>query len=103
MAADGLLPIHGLRIEHLVSIDECQLRAAVAAVDLAVETRAPAGVAGSADLLDLDPDRVLVAVHPHFDHALGVAGALALAPQRVARAAEVPGFPAGDGLAQRFV
>src|ERR1700742_4357887 len=102
MAADGLLPIDGLRIEHLVGIDKGQLRATLAAINLAVKARAAAGVAGGADLLDPDPDRVLVAVQAHLDHALGVAGGLALAPQRIARAAEVPGVAAFDGLAQRL-
>jgi hypothetical protein len=88
------------RIEHLVGIHERQLRAAL---DLAVEAGATAGVTGRAGLFDPDPDRVLVAVHPHLDHALGVAGALALAPQRLTRAAIVPGLAAGDGFAQGFV
>ena len=52
----------------------------------AIEARAAAGVAGArAGLLDLDPDRVLVAVDAHLDDALGVAGALALAPERLLR------------------
>ena len=50
-------------------------------------------------LLDLDPDRVLVAVDPHLDDALDVAGALALLPQRLARAAEVPGLAGLDRCA----
>jgi len=62
------------------------------------KARAPSGVTRCTHLLDPDPDRVLVAVHPHLDHALGVAGGLALAPQRVARAAEIPGVAAFDGL-----
>ena len=49
----------------------------------AVEARAPPGVAGARPgLLDLDPHGVLIAVDAHLDHALGVAGGLALAPQR---------------------
>ena len=55
-----------------------------------------------ADLLDLDPDRVLVAIDAHLDDALGVAGRLALLPQRAARAAEVPGLAGGDGFRQRL-
>src|ERR1700754_798946 len=87
---------------NLVRIHERQRRPALAFADRAVEARAPPGVAGRARLLDLDPDRVLVAVHSHLDHALGVAGGLALAPQRIARAAEIPGVAALDGLAQRL-
>ena len=58
-------------------------RAGLAERHRAVEARAPAGVAGAGPcLLDLDPDRVLVAVDAHLDDALDVAGALALAPER---------------------
>ena len=47
-----------------------------------VEAGSPPGVAGSrSPLLDLDPDRVLVAVDAHLGDALGVAGAFALLPQ----------------------
>ena len=62
------------RIEQPIRINERQSRYAVLTLDLPVETRASPGVTGSPDLLDLDPDRVLVAVHAHLDHALGVAG-----------------------------
>jgi hypothetical protein len=51
----------------------------------AIETRAPPGVAGAGShLLDLDPDRVLVAVDAHLDDTLHMAGTLALAPQALA-------------------
>ena len=60
-------------------------------------------MARAADLLDLDPHRILIAVHPHLDHALGVARAFALAPQRLARAAVVPALASRDGLAQRLL
>src|SRR5262245_44621455 len=53
-------------------------------------------------LLDLDPDRVLIAVDAHLHHALHVAGTLALAPERPARAAEVPGLPGRDGALERL-
>ena len=53
-------------------------------------------MAGRTDLLDLDPHRVLIAIHPDLDHALGLARALALAPQRIARAAEVPALAGRD-------
>src|SRR4051812_16489737 len=107
MVNDGLrnrrpsFAIDGARIEQAVRVDKGQADLAAPAFHLAVEAGASAGVAGRAHLLDADPDRVLVAVGAHLDHALGLAGALALPPQRVARAAEVPGFTGGDGLAQR--
>ncbi len=53
-------------------------------------------------LLDLDPDRVLVAIDPHLDDALGVAGAFALPPQRLARAREIPGLAGLDGALERL-
>src|SRR5712671_7981957 len=77
-----LLPINRLRIEHLVRVHERQPRPAFAAgIHLPVEAGAPAGVAGGARLLDPDPDRVLIAIHPHLDHALDVAGGFAFSPQ----------------------
>src|SRR4051794_14216196 len=63
-----------------VRIDKRQSRAAVAAVDLAIETRVPPGVARSALLLDPNPDRVLIAIHPHLEDALGVSGAFTFPP-----------------------
>src|ERR1700738_5127610 len=92
------LPVNRVRIEQLVRIDERQPCPALAFVDLAIKARPPAGVAGGAGLLDPDPDRVLIAVQPHLDHALDMARGRALAPQRVARAAEVPRLPACDGF-----
>ena len=78
-------------------------RAALAERHHAVEARAPAGVAGAgAVLLDPDPHRVLVAVDPHLDDALHVAGGLALPPQLAARAAEKPGLAGLDGLRKRL-
>src|SRR6267378_8700935 len=94
-----LFPINRLRIEHLVRIHERQKRPAIAWAHRAVEAGPSAGVARSACLLDLDPDRVLIAIHPHLDHALDMAGSFAFAPQRVAGAAEIPRLPAGDGPA----
>ena len=59
----------------------------------AVEARTPSGVAGARPLLlDLEPYRVLIAIDPHLDDALDVAGGLALLPERLARAAVVPGL-----------
>src|SRR5688572_2190985 len=54
-------------------------------------------------LFHLDPDRVLVAVDAHRDHALTIAGGFALAPEALARAAVVPGLAAVDGAAQRLL
>ena len=91
------------RIEQPVRVDERQARGATDCVDLAVEARLPSGVTGSSRLLDANPDRVLIAVQPHLDHPLGVPGAFALAPQRVAGPAEVPRLAAFDRLAQGLV
>src|SRR3954447_12300873 len=69
----------------------------------AIETRAPAGVAGTGTLLlDLDPDRILIAIDAHLDDALGMAGFLALAPELLARAAVVPGVAGRNGLSKRL-
>src|SRR5450759_731032 len=87
------LPVDRLRIEHLIRIHERQSRPALGSRHLAIEARAAAGVARGAGLLDQDPDRVLIAIQAHLDHALDMAGGLALSPQRIAGAAEVPGFP----------
>src|ERR1700682_3245923 len=82
---EHLLPINRLRIEHLVRIHERQSRPAFAVcVDLPVEAGTPASVARRACLLDPDPDGVLIAIHPHLDHALDMAGGFAFSPQRVA-------------------
>src|SRR3546814_10658796 len=54
-----------------------------------VEAGAPAGVAGDALLVDAQQQGVAVAVHPQLDQPLGLAGALALAPQPGARARPV--------------
>ena len=70
--ASAFLPIDVGRIELPVRIHKRQSRAAVRRVDLAVEAGMPAGVAGSTHLLDPDPDRVLVAIHAHLDHTLGL-------------------------------
>src|SRR5262245_66240238 len=69
----------------------------------AIEAGAPAGVAGAgAGLLDLDPYGVLVAIDAHLGHALDVARCLALAPQCLPRAAEVPSLASLDGAGQRL-
>src|SRR5713101_1750857 len=67
------LPVNRLGIEQLVGIDERQPCPALTRVDLAIKARAPAGVAGRTGLFDLDPDRVLIAVQTHLDHALDMA------------------------------
>src|SRR5215470_14461505 len=95
--------IHRLRIEGLVAVERQRHRTVLAERHHAIEARAPAGMAGAgALLLDLDPDRVLVAVNAHLEDALGVAGLLALAPQLLARAAEVPGVTGCDGARKRL-
>ena len=68
----GLLLVHRIRIEQPVRIDEDEPGAGVFGLDLAVEAGPAAGVAGRADLLDANPDRVLVSIGAHLDHALGL-------------------------------
>src|SRR5229473_7925913 len=77
-----LLPVDDPRIEQLLAVAKLERdRAGVAERHRAVEARAPAGMAGAGTgLLDPDPHRVLIAVDPHLDDALRVAGRLALAP-----------------------
>ena len=53
-------------------------------------------------LLHLDPHRVLVAVDAHLHDALAVTRGFTFAPEALARAAEVAGFAARDGLLQRL-
>src|SRR3546814_12363809 len=65
-----------------------------------VEAGAPAGVAGDALLVDAQQQGVAVAVHPQLDQPLGLAGALALAPQLGARARPVAPPAAGQRLHQ---
>src|SRR5262245_4693849 len=103
MTAEPSLPIDGVRVEHPLRIDKGQADLAALTLDLPVEAGTPPGVAGRAHLLDPNPDRVLIAVGAHLDDALGAPGALALAPERIARAAEIPGLARGNGLAQRLV
>src|SRR5262249_38497037 len=108
-SAFGVIPgrssglIDRLGIEQPFCIDESELCAALTHGHRAVEARMPTGMAGGAGLLDLDPDRVLVAVDAQFDHALCLAGSFALAPQRASRTTEIPGFATGNGLAQGFL
>src|SRR5262249_12463801 len=100
------LPIHLRRLEHLVGVAEVEDQAAEVALlerDRAVEAADAPGVArAGADLLDAQPQRVLVAVDTHLDDALGVARAFALLPQLLARAAVEPGLAAHDGLGERL-
>src|SRR3569623_1608 len=98
-----LLLINLVGIERLVGIGEHELRAAVLALHRAVEAGVPSGVAGAAGLLDANPHRVLIAIHPHLDNALDMTRRLTFAPQLLARAAEVPGVAGLDGPAQRLI
>src|SRR5580692_5730438 len=91
-------PIRRLRIEHALIAEFERHRPRFVERHRAIKARAAAGVAGAGDLLDLDPDSILVAVDAHLDDALGVAARLALLPQRAARAAEIPRLASGDGF-----
>src|SRR5579883_2123568 len=63
------------------------------------EAGAPTGVAGDALLVDLKQHGILVAVEAELDQRLHLAGTLALAPQRAARARPV----ADPACAQRLL
>src|SRR3954467_9040580 len=99
----GLLLVHRIRIEQPVRIGKDETGAAVFGLDLAVEAGPAAGVTRRADLLDTEPDRILIAIGADLDHALGLTRGLTFSPQGLARAAEVPGLAGRDGLAQRLV
>src|ERR1700738_2751688 len=71
---DRSFPINRMRIDQPVRIHERQSRPALAGLDLAVEARAAAGVAGDSGLLDPDPEHVLIAIEPFLADALDVAG-----------------------------
>ena len=90
-------------IEQLVSVYEAQLRLTALTCDGAVEARASPGMTCSARLLDPNPHCILIAIHPHLDHALGVTRTFALLPELLARATVIPGLARYDGLAQRLV
>ena len=96
------VPIHRFRIEHAFVAELERDRASLAERHRTIKTGAAAGMAGAARLLDFDPDRILIAIDAHLDDVLGVTGGLALAPERVARAAEVPRCSRRDGSCQRF-
>src|SRR5580704_834345 len=95
-------PIRRLRIEYALVAEFERYRPRLAERHRAIKARAAAGVAGAGDLLDLDPDSILVAVDAHLDDALSVAGSLALLPQCAPRAAEIPSLAGGDGFCQRL-
>src|SRR5947209_14974778 len=98
------MTIDRARIVRLLGIAEFQRGSArfFADRDRTIKARAPPGVARPGTrLFDFDPDRVLIAVDAHLDHALDVAGSLAFAPEAITRAAVIPGVAALDGFAQR--
>src|SRR3990172_2412422 len=63
---------------------------------------APRMAGHAAHLLDLEQDRVGVAIQPDFDNFLRMAGLPALAPQAFARARPVDRLAAPDGLQERL-
>ena len=71
--------------------------------DVGVEAGAVAGVAGRADLVDHDQQRVAVAVEPDLAHVLDVAGGVALAPvlRRGCGSSRSPGRSSASGAAPR--
>src|SRR5580700_282898 len=70
----------------------------------AVEAGSVAGVADTAVALrvDLDQHNVLIAVDQDLDHLLHLTAGLALAPERVSRAAEEPDFAVIQRSPQRL-
>ena len=75
----------------IIRFDKGETRSCGAGLDSAIEARATAGVAGAAVAADLDEGEkgVLIAVDPQLDEPLGLAGGVALPPQRAARAGPV--------------
>src|SRR5262245_51912332 len=95
------LVVDRLRIEGFVGIAKFKRDGTGPQRHRTVKAGATAGVAGARPaLLDLDPDRVLIAVDPHLGDALRVAGTLTLLPEPSARARIVPGLAGLDGTVQ---
>src|SRR5947209_20432817 len=89
-----LLLVDGLGVEHALALDPQPLRR-----HAAEEAALVALVAGRpADLLDLEEDRVGVAIDVDALHDLHVAALLALAPELVAAAREVARPAGAQGL-----
>src|SRR5689334_4574411 len=78
--------------------DDLQLLAA----DRAKEAVVPAGMTGDTCLLDLDQQRIAVAVDPEIDQFLHMSGSLALAPKRLARSRPVADPTRAHGLGDRI-
>src|SRR5262249_39140134 len=106
LAGPSAFPVHRFRIKdaRVAKFELCLAELALGRAERhgAIKTRPSSGMAGAGDLFDLDPNRVLVAIDAHVDDALRVAGGLALFPQRVARATEIPSFAGGNGFRQRL-
>src|SRR5262249_44953893 len=96
-----LFPVSRFGIEYPrvaeFELGSAQLVARRAKGHRAVETGAAPGMTGAGDLFDLDPHGILVAIDAHLDHALRMAGGLALFPQRLARSAEIPRLAGCNG------
>src|SRR5690554_4411811 len=92
-----LLPIHLLRVEHLLP-DDLPVRGGW--LVLAVETTVIPIMAGRAGLFDLDQDHIPVAVGGDALDLLDMAARFTLEPQLVAAAAEEMGLAGLDGLFQ---
>src|SRR6516162_51734 len=103
-AALRLVAVDRARIEGLLGVAKLEPQpTARADRRRAIEARAPPGVARAAPaLLDLDPDRVLIAIEAQLHDPLHVAGAFALAPEALTRAAEVPGLAGCDRVGERL-
>src|SRR3989304_6716883 len=102
------MTVNGLRVELPLRVDEAERPAAARGGterDHPIEAGSAPGWAGGLDArrLDLQPDRVLVAVGAHLDDALRVPALLALAPEAAARPRPIMCFPRFDGSGKRLV
>jgi DNA polymerase III subunit delta' len=102
----SMFSINGFRIESAVGAIEGQFRAAVVAEanDIAVKTRAAAGVTSScADLFDVNNQGVLIAIRANFDDFLDMAGGFSFVPKFLTGTRPIDGFADFQSAAQRFL
>src|SRR5690606_27564195 len=100
----SFFPVNGGGIEGFIGLIEGEFRAVFGqGNDVPVETGAAAGVTGSGpDLLDVDDQRVLIAIGADFDDFLDVAGGFSLVPQFLTRTGVVNGLADFESEAERF-
>src|SRR3990172_9574910 len=101
------MTVDGFRVELSLRVDEAERHAAARGGterDHPIEAGSAPGVAGGLDArrLDLQPDRILVAVGAHLDDALRVPALLALAPEAAARPRPIMRLARLDGAGKRL-